>query len=113
MKPPKGFGKRYFTFAAILAYSVQNTMQSLIIKVDYLLKNSFIKENDELDENDPPLNILMALFTVNKKPCNCNCFFKLKTILALKLNHFIPRCQYYTTHFAFRRTGVHPPYFIT
>jgi hypothetical protein len=26
------------------------------------------------------------------------------------LNHYIPRCPYYTTYFAFRRTGVHPPF---
>jgi len=47
---------------------------------------------------------------ISKKPCHCDCFFKLKTILSLKINHFIPRCPYYTTYFAFRRTGVHPPY---
>jgi hypothetical protein len=29
----------------------------------------------------------------------------------LLLNHFIPRCPYYTTFYAFRRTGVHPPLF--
>ncbi|MBE0514005.1 hypothetical protein [Sulfurimonas sp.] len=43
------------------------------------------------------------------KPCHCNLFFKRKIRLVLLLNHFIPRCPYYTTYFAFRRTGVHPP----
>jgi len=43
------------------------------------------------------------------KACHCNCFFKLKTKLALLLHHYIPRCPYYTTFYAFRRTGVHPP----
>lgn len=43
------------------------------------------------------------------KPCYCNIFFALKTRLSLLINHFIPRCPYYTTYFAFRRTGVHPP----
>ncbi len=112
MKSPKGFGKNYFTFAAILAYSVQNIIQSLIIKVDYLLKNNSIKENDELDENDPPLDILTSLCVVNQKPCHCNYSYKLKALLSLKINHFIPRCQYYTTYFAFRRSGIHPPSFI-
>ncbi|QFR49432.1 hypothetical protein FJR48_06705 [Sulfurimonas lithotrophica] len=46
---------------------------------------------------------------VNSKPCHCDCFFKLKTKIALLINIFIPRCPYYTTYFAFRRTGVHPP----
>jgi len=43
------------------------------------------------------------------KACHCNCYFKLKTKLALLLHHYIPRCPYYTTFYAFRRTGVHPP----
>ena len=110
MKSPKGFGKRYFTFAAVLAYSVQNTGQSLLLKVDYLLKNHFIKEADKINENDPPLDVSLKLLTIHKKPCHCNSFYRLKTFLSLKINHFIPRCQYYTKYFAFRRTGVHPPY---
>ena len=43
------------------------------------------------------------------KACHCNCYFKLKTRLALLLHHYIPRCPFYCTYFAFRRTGVHPP----
>ena len=31
------------------------------------------------------------------------------TKLVVSLFKFIPRCPYYTTCFAFRRTGVHPP----
>jgi len=46
------------------------------------------------------------------KACHCNCYFKLKTRLALLLNHYIPRCPFYCTYFAFRRTGVHPPQYI-
>jgi len=47
---------------------------------------------------------------VEIKACHCNCFFKLKTKLTLLLNHYIPRCPFYCTYFAFRRTGVHPPH---
>lgn len=58
---------------------------------------------------------LLALLTAKvsvslfKKACHCNRFFQKKTLLALSLFHFIPRCSYYTVCFAFRRTGVHPP----
>lgn len=38
-----------------------------------------------------------------------NYFLKIKTKLLVSLFKFIPRCPYYTTYFAFRRTGVHPP----
>lgn len=110
VKSPKGFGKRYFALASILAHSVQNRLQSLNVKTDHLLKCSASKEKDEIDENDPPIECLTSLITLNAKPCHCNCFFRLRTRIILKTNHYIPRCPYYTTWFAFRRTGVHPPY---
>ncbi len=53
--------------------------------------------------------IVSKLAHFSSKPCHCNLFFKRKIRLVLLLNHFIPRCPYYATHFAFRRTGVHPP----
>ena len=109
MKSPKGFGKVYFTFASILAHSVSNNIQSNITKTQHLIKNDLFQE--EIKGNNPPLES-MLLFETNNKPCHCKYFYRLKTILMLKINHFIPRCSYYTTYFAFRRTGVHPPYFI-
>ncbi len=39
----------------------------------------------------------------------CNCYFNYISNIMLHLHHYIPRCPYYTTYFAFRRTGVHPP----
>ncbi|MFK5938290.1 MAG: hypothetical protein QM497_07835 [Sulfurimonas sp.] len=72
-------------------------------------KEYFTKE--DIDKDDPPLESL-TLCEINNKPCRCNSYYKLKTILMLKINHFIPRCLYYTTCFAFRRSGIHPPYFI-
>ena len=45
-----------------------------------------------------------------KKACHCNLVFLRRTRLILALNHFIPRCPYYCTYFAFRRTGIHPPF---
>jgi len=113
VKSPKGFGKIYFTFASILAHNIQNTIQSIIIKADYLFANNSAKEDGELDENDPPLDLLTTLCVANQKPCHCNSFYRLKANLSLKINHFIPRCSYYNKYFAFRRTGVHPPYFIS
>jgi len=111
VKSPKGFGKIYFTFASILAHSIKKQIQSIILKIKYLLKNSFTKEENSPKEDDPTLE-LSTICLIDIKPCHCNFFYRLKTILALKINHFIPRCPYYTTYFAFRRTGVHPPYFI-
>ncbi len=109
MKSPNGFGKKYFTFSAILAYTVQNKLQSQVSSIYSLLHNKIAKEDKELDENDPPCDVLETICILNEKPCYCNGFYKLKTKLILLYNIYIPRCSYYTTYFAFRRTGIHPP----
>ncbi len=108
MRSPLGFGKNYFTFSSVLAHSVQNKLQSQIAKVDSLIHKKISKQEDEL-EDDPPIEVLILSHNSQLKACYCNCFYKLKTKLALTNNIFIPRCPFYTTCFAFRRTGVHPP----
>lgn len=111
MKSPKGFGKRYFTFASILAHTVQIKLENQIIIVKKTLQIRTSKEEEESIEEDPPELLLCSPFIQNfNKPCHCDCFYKKKTKLAISLFKFIPRCPYYTTYFAFRRTGVHPPF---
>ena len=108
MKSPRGFAKNYFTFSSMLAHSVVPTLASREVSSKLYLQTKTSLENDEIDDS-PPEEIFETLCELNSKPCQCNCFFKLKTKLALLINHFIPRCPFYTVHFAFRRTGVHPP----
>ncbi|TET87171.1 MAG: hypothetical protein E3J96_05975 [Sulfurovum sp.] len=107
MRSPRGFGKNYFTFSAILAYSVEHKLQSQVASVQSLFRLS--DSSEPLDENDPPDELLETTLLQDKKPCHCNCYFKLKTRMKLLLHHYIPRCPFYCTYFAFRRTGVHPP----
>ena len=111
MKSPKGFGKKYFSFASILAYSVETKIKNQITIAKKTLQYSTSKDTDELEDEDPPklLNSISVLTNLNK-PCHCDCVFRKKTKLTVSLFNFIPRCPYYTTYFAFRRTGVHPPF---
>jgi len=108
MKSPRGFAKNYFTFSSMLAHSVVPTLASRTASSKLYIENNISSQSKELDES-PPDEILETLCELNSKPCQCNCFFRLKTKIALLINHFIPRCPFYTVHFAFRRTGVHPP----
>ncbi|MBS4068618.1 MAG: hypothetical protein KGZ62_08460 [Sulfurimonas sp.] len=108
MKNPKGFGKNYFSLMTIQAYSQEVTLLSISNTFSSFLKNILIYKSDK-EENNPPINFLFATLSQTDKPCHCNKIFKIKTRLIILLNHFIPRCPYYTTYFAFRRTGVHPP----
>jgi len=113
MKSPRGFGKKYFTFSSMLAHSVLPTLQSHASSSQKYLKNkTSSKEDSQLDES-PPDKTLEILCELNSKPCHCNCYHKIKTKLTLLINLFIPRCPFYTVCFAFRRTGVHPPLYIS
>ncbi|HHS92723.1 MAG TPA: hypothetical protein ENK82_05205 [Campylobacterales bacterium] len=109
MKAPSGFGKRYFTHSAILAYSVFPVMSALETSARYYFSTHPIDLEAE-EEEPPPEEFLQTLLSLLGKPCHCNQFFQHKTRLLLLFCHFIPRCPYYTTHYAFRRSGVHPPY---
>ncbi|WP_419770635.1 MAG: hypothetical protein ACNI3C_02245 [Candidatus Marinarcus sp.] len=114
MRHLKGFRKNYFSLSAITAYATAKKLNDNEVRSK---KSAFIclSIGDEKEEESPPLEELLlqiSSYTVGQKPCYCNCFFTLKTKLAISIFKFIPRCPYYSTHFAFRRTGVHPPHFI-
>jgi len=110
VRSPRGFGKNYFTLSSVLAHSVQTRLQSQLSRITTLLRRQCaLHEEESTLEDDPPLELLALPCTLTLKACHCNCFDALKTRLALLINLFIPRCPYYTTYFAFRRTGVHPP----
>ncbi|QDF27967.1 hypothetical protein [Halarcobacter anaerophilus] len=112
MKHIKGFKKNYFSLAAITIYSAAKKLcdnEARSKKIKQFNQNYLNEEDDEA----PPLEEFLlssCTFEVCSKPCHCDCFFKLKTKLAISNFKFIPRCPYYTTYFAFRRTGVHPPF---
>ncbi len=115
MKLLNGFKKKYFTLSSIQAYAVAPKLHSVITSYKSYLstKLSLSSENDDEEEESPPLlqENLLSCFLQNKKPCHCDCVFKRRTAIAVALFKFIPRCPYYNTFFAFRRTGVHPPIF--
>lgn len=111
MKSPKGFGKSYFSFSSILAYSVQTTINNQWTIAKETLRYKSSKNVDEIEDEDPPGTLISTLeTTLSNKACHCDCHFKKRTKLAVLLFKFISRCPYYTTYFAFRRSGVHPPY---
>lgn len=112
MKILRGFGKNYFSFASMTAHSVAHKLENQNT-VSGALCHLFTGMDSECDEKDPPELLLEAVVVQASKPCHCNCFFKRKTRLILLLNHYIPRCPFYCTYFAFRRSGVHPPFIVS
>ncbi|MFA7083242.1 MAG: hypothetical protein WC141_01785 [Arcobacteraceae bacterium] len=114
MKLLKGFGKKYFTFCSIQAHSNAPKLHAILTISKAYLHNKLLGSSlDDNNEEEPPPNLEDSFFAsfLNLKPCHCDGLFKRKTALAVSLFKFIPRCPYYNTFFAFRRTGVHPPLF--
>ncbi|WP_198305074.1 hypothetical protein [Arcobacter vandammei] len=106
----KGFGKKYFSLASIQAHSSAVKLHKTASACKSLIISNLKISNEDKEEAPPLDELLLSVCTVQtNKPCHCDCFFGRKTALAVKLFKFIPRCPFYCTFFAFRRTGVHPP----
>ncbi|WP_419677830.1 hypothetical protein ACN2EN_10425 [Aliarcobacter lanthieri] len=116
MKTLNGFGKKYFSLSSIQAYSTAITLHNKVVSCkNHLISKLQVssQNNEDIEEPPPTLSqILQSCFIQNNKPCHCDCLFRRKTAIAVRLFKYIPRCPFYCTFFAFRRTGVHPPKFI-
>ena len=113
MKLLNGFSKKYFTLSAIQAYSLATQLHSVFTSRKNHLNNKLLISNENDEDEEAPPNLaeqLILSLVLNKKPCHCECIFKNKTALAITLFKFIPRCPFYNAFFAFRRSGVHPPF---
>ena len=71
MRTPKGFGKNYFTLAAIQATVSQVTMHSQIVTMQKTLHVSF-NDEDSLEE-EPPEELLFSPIVINSKATHCSC----------------------------------------
>lgn len=94
----------------MLAHSVAPKLAGEMSAHSFYIYKSTASEDEDLES--PPLDETQLLLLEQQgKPCVCNRFYTLRTKIALLINHYIPRCPYYTPCFAFRRSGVHPPLF--
>lgn len=100
----KGFKQSYISLLSNLSYcfapiqKLQKTPLIAFVHSYYIIKESICIK--DLDFHN---------FHNDFKPCLCSCYFNHLAHIMLHIHHYIPRCPYYTTYFAFRRTGVHPP----
>jgi hypothetical protein len=109
----RGFGKNYFRLTAIQAYSSAQNLHAQLTTYSFFTHIQEGEKESECEEESPPdleASLLPLPLLSNKKPCHCNAYFTHLSKLMVLLNHYIPRCPYYTTYFAFRRSGVHPPF---
>jgi len=111
MRAPRGFGKRYFSLTAILAYAVAPRLSAERSRFSVVRNFSF--DDEEQEEEDPPPIAESELCVLSQPssshPCHCNCFFRKRTLLLLKLVRHLAKCNCKCRFFSFRRTGTHPP----
>ena len=75
MRSPKGFGKNYFTLAAIQATVVQHRLDATSVRVQsaHLLHTDWQQEENEEEELDELL--CSAVFSLPSHAGHCNCFY--------------------------------------
>ena len=111
MRSPNGFGKCYFSLASILAHAITPVLHATQVRYGLVVAYTFDNTEEEETEDPPPeIHLSPLLFCLqNVRPCHCNCYFRLRTLLLLKLIRRIPKCNCNCRFFSFRRTGTHPP----
>lgn len=75
MRRPKGFGRNYFTLAAIQATVVQHRLDATSVRVQasHLIHTDWQQEENEEEELDELL--CSSIFSLPSHAGHCNCFY--------------------------------------
>jgi hypothetical protein len=90
MRTPKGFGKNYFTLAAIQATVSQIQLQSQCTAMTPSLHVNYDEES--LCEDDPEETLLLSIIQDSTKASHCNCFYKAFSYQIIK-NQSVQNCD--------------------
>ena len=76
MRAPKGFGKNYFTLAAIQATVVQHHLSATSVRVQtsHLIHNDW--DQEESNEEELEKLLCSSTFALPTHAGHCNCFYK-------------------------------------
>ncbi len=109
MRSPKGFGKNYFSLAAIQAYSSSACSHAVYTAARTHTRSYGISADDESEA--PPGEEICDLLLDEQpepsgRPCHCNCFFRRRTRAVERRVRFNkrPLCRCRRT-----KTGIAPP----
>ena len=108
MKTAKGFGKNYFSLQAIQAQVSQMILDSIHSRVSSIAV-FYPDGEDDLCEDPPDLDLLLAEASLLPVAKRCNCVFNQKCRLTLKNAKLrgTPKCN--CKHLNHRKTGIAPP----
>lgn len=108
MRTPKGFGKNYFTLAAIQAYSSSACSHAVTTAVRTHTRDYGLCADDDYEA--PPQEEIADLLLEERpepsQPCHCNCFFRRRTRTVVQR----VRCgKRPLSRFRKTKTGIAPP----
>ncbi|MEA3522639.1 MAG: hypothetical protein U9R50_06665 [Campylobacterota bacterium] len=106
MRSPKGFGKNYFTLAAIQATVSQTTLHSQTVVMRHALHVSFDEEDNV--EEEPLKETLLSPLVTHSKASHCSCHCAHISRLIIK-NQAISNCD--IAQFLRTDSVSSPPYF--
>lgn len=115
MRAPKGFGKNYFSLAAIQAHVSTITLSQTSVRTHAHHLDGFEEENAQEEEDDPNELLLATIVSTPKtsshpssrgRRCHCNVHFKHKTTCHIQRFN-IPKL--FILPFEFSNASVSPP----
>jgi len=106
MRAPKGFGKSYFTLAAIQATVVQHHLSATSVRVhaEHLIHTDWeekASENEELDEL-----LCSTAFPLPTHAGHCNCYYTRITRNRIRQN---PKPRHHVRPYLFANSVTSPP----
>jgi len=107
VKIPKGFGKNYFSLAAIQAYVAEVVTQATQTRNTPHIQACHHDNTQEDEEAPPDSALLLQAIPLAKR---CNCIFNQRCRLVLKCAKLrgTPKCN--CRHLSHRKTGISPPH---
>ena len=110
MRRPKGFGKNYFTLAAIQATVVQHHLDATSVRVraSHLILSDFANEEDETDEIEEL--ICSSQPSLPSHAGHCNCLYNRITRNRIRQN---PKAKRLVQTYRYANSVTSPPHFPT
>ncbi|NPA29513.1 MAG: hypothetical protein GXO33_04940 [Epsilonproteobacteria bacterium] len=112
MNRVRGFGKNYFTLAAIQAYSAESSHRRRAVSLQTRTLSRALSSIFRVGNEDRPPPRVRTTVSCHfprhdAKPCHCDCFFRRRAWLLLHLSRLRKRpacrCRY-------TKTGLAPPF---
>jgi ribosomal protein L9 len=106
MRAPKGFGKNYFTLAAIQATVVQHRLSATSVRVQASHRIHTDREQEESENEELDERLCSSTFALPTHAGHCNCFYKRITRNRIRQN---PKAKRLVQTYRYANSVTSPP----